>query len=122
MVATYLGSSDFKHSASAKRTVTIDTATTTTSLELSVAQVTYGHEQVEQLSVSVSPEYPGTAPTGTVTVSGANCQIRLSSGKGSCTVPAHYFRTGHHLMNATYNGSRNFRRSVSAIQTIAVVR
>ena len=122
MVATYLGSSDFKHSASAKRTVTIDTATTTTSLELSVAQVTYGHEQVEQLSVSVFAQYPGTTPTGTVTVSGANCQIRLSLGKGSCTVPAHYFRTGHHLMNATYNGSRNFRRSVSATQTIAVVK
>ena len=122
MVATYLGSSDFKHSASAKRNVTIDTATTTTSLKLFVAQVTYGHEQVEQLSVSVSPQYPGTTPTGTVTVSGANCQIRLSSGKGSCTVPAHYFRTGHRLMNATYNGSRDFRRSVSATQTIAVVK
>ena len=122
MVATYLGSSDFKHSASAKRTVTIDTATTTTSLELSVAQVTYGHEQVEQLSVSVFPQYSGTTPTGTVTISGADCRVRLSSGKGSCMVPAHHFRTGHHLMNATYNGSRNFRRSVSAIQTIAVVR
>jgi hypothetical protein len=122
MVATYLGSSDFKHSASAKRTVTIDTATTTTSLELSVAQVTYGHEQVEQLSVSVFPQYSGTTPTGTVTITGADCRVRLSSGKGSCMVPAHHFRTGHHLMNATYNGSRNFRRSVSAIQTIAVVR
>jgi hypothetical protein len=122
MVATYNGSSSFKHSASAKRIITIAAATTTTSLELSATQVTYGHEQVEQLSVSVFPQYPGTTPTGTVTISGANCRVRLSSGKGSCTVPAHHFRTGHHLMNATYNGSRNFRRSVSAIQTIAVVR
>jgi hypothetical protein len=64
------------------------TATTTTSLELSAAQVTYGDEQVEQLSVSVSPQYAGTTPTGTVTISGANCQITLSSGKGSCTLPA----------------------------------
>jgi hypothetical protein len=122
MVATYLGSSDFKHSASAKKTITIDTATTTTSLELSTTQVTYGHEQVEQLSVSVSPQYPGTTPTGIVTITGANCQVRLSSGKGSCTLPATYFRTGNHLMAATYNGSHNFRRSVSATQTIAVVK
>jgi hypothetical protein len=122
MVATYLGSSDFKHSASAKKTITIDTATTTTSLELSTTRVTYGDEQVEQLSVSVSPQYPGTTPTGTVTITGANCQVRLSSGKGSCTLPATYFRTGNHLMAATYNGSHNFRRSVSATQTIAVVK
>src|ERR1019366_3536195 len=51
------------------------TATTTTSLELSARRVTYGDEQVEQLSVSVSPQYPGATPTGTVMISGANCQI-----------------------------------------------
>ncbi len=122
MVATYLGSSDFKHSASAKKTITIDTATTTTSLELSATQVTYGHEQVEQLSVSVSPQYPGKTPTGTVTITGANCQITLSEGRGSSALPATYFRTGNHLMAATYNGSHNFRRSVSAMKTIAVVK
>jgi hypothetical protein len=122
MVATYNGSSDFKHSASLKRTVTIDTATTTTSLELSVAQVTYGHEQVEQLSVSVSPEYPGTTPTGTVTISGANCRIGLSSGNGSCRLSPTQFRTGNRQIVATYNGNHNFRRSASAKQTIAVVR
>jgi hypothetical protein len=122
MVATYNGSSSFKHSASAKRTVTIDTATTTTSLELSVAQVTYGHEQVEQLSVSVSPEYSGTRPTGTVTISGANCRIGLSSGHGSCRLSPTQFGTGNRQMVATYNGNHNFRRSASAKQTIAVVR
>jgi hypothetical protein len=122
MVATYNGSSAFKRSASAKRTVTIDTATTTTSLELSVAQVTYGHEQVEQLSVSVSPQYPGIRPTGTVTISGANCQIGLSSGKGSCRLSPTQFGTGNRQMVATYNGNQNFRRSASAKQTISVVR
>ena len=59
MVATYLGSSDFKRSASEKKTITIDTATTTTSLELSAGQVSYRDEQVEQLSVSCLSAVPG---------------------------------------------------------------
>src|ERR1019366_7155823 len=44
------------------------TTSTTTSLELSAREVTYGDEQVEQLSVSVSPQHSGTTPTGTVTI------------------------------------------------------
>jgi hypothetical protein len=84
--------------------------------------VTYRDEQVEQLSVSVSPEYPGTTPTGTVTISGANCRIGLSSGNGSCRLSPAQFGTGNRQMVATYNGSHNFRRSASVKQTIAVVR
>jgi hypothetical protein len=122
MVATYNGSSNFRRSASAKETITIAAATTTTNLELSATKVTYGDEQVEQLSVSVSPQYPGIRPTGTVTVSGANCQIGLSSGKGSCRLSPTQFGTGSRQMIATYNGNQNFRRSASAKQTIAVVK
>jgi hypothetical protein len=122
MVATYNGSSNFRRSASAKITLAVTTETTTTSLKLSAAQVTYGDEQAEQLSVSVSPQYAGTMPTGTVTISGANCQITLSSGKGSCTLPATYFNAGNRKMVATYLGSSNFRHSASAKVTIAVVK
>jgi hypothetical protein len=122
MVATYNGSSAFKRSASAKETITIATATTTTKLKLSTLRVTYRDEQVEQLSVSVSPEYPGTTPTGTVTISGANCQIGLSSGQGSCRLSPTQFGTGNRQMVATYNGNQNFRRSASTKQTISVVR
>ena len=85
------------------------TTSTTTSLELSARKVTYGDEQVEQLSVSVSPQHSGTTPTGTVTISGANCQITLSSGKGSCTLPATYFSAGNRQMVATYNGSSSLQ-------------
>jgi hypothetical protein len=98
------------------------TTSTTTSLELSAREVTYGDEQVEQLSVSVSPQYPGIRPTGTVTISGANCQIGLSSGKGSCRLSPTQFGTGNRQMVATYNGNQNFRRSASTKQTISVVR
>ena len=122
MVATYNGSSSFKRSASGKETITIAAATTTTSLKLSATKVTYRDEQVEQLSVSVSPQYPGIRPTGTVTISGANCQIGLSSGKGSCRLSPTQFGTGNRQMVATYNGNQNFRRSASTKQTISVVR
>jgi hypothetical protein len=122
MVATYNGSSAFKRSASGKETITIAAATTTTSLKLSATKVTYRDEQVEQLSVSISPEYPGIMPTGTVTISGANCQIGLSSGKGSCRLSPTQFGTGNRQMVATYNGNQNFRRSASTKQTISVVR
>ena len=122
MVATYNGSSAFKRSASGKETITIAAATTTTSLKLSATKVTYRDEQVEQLSVSVSPQYPGIRPTGTVTISGANCQIGLSSGKGSCRLSPTQFGTGNRQMVATYNGNQNFRRSASTKQTISVVR
>jgi hypothetical protein len=122
MVATYNGSSSFRRSASAKETIAIATATTTTKLKLSTTRVTYRDEQVEQLSVSVSPEYPGTRPTGTVTISGANCQIGLSSGTGSCRLLPTQFGTGNRQMVATYNGNQNFRRSASTKQTISVVR
>jgi hypothetical protein len=122
MVATYNGSSSFKRSASGKETITIAAATTTTSLKLSATKVTYRDEQVEQLSVSVSPQYAGIRPTGTVTISGANCQIGLSSGKGSCRLSPTQFGTGNRQMVATYNGNQNFRRSASTKQTISVVR
>ena len=122
MVATYNGSSAFKRSASGKETITIAAATTTTSLKLSATKVTYRDEQVEQLPVSISPEYPGIMPTGTVTISGANCQIGLSSGKGSCRLSPTQFGTGNRQMVATYNGNQNFRRSASTKQTISVVR
>ena len=82
------------------------TTSTTTSLELSAREVTYGDEQVEQLSVSVSPQHSGTTPTGTVTISGANCQITLSSGKGSCTLPVTYFNAGNRQMVATTTAVR----------------
>src|SRR5208283_2486217 len=44
-------------------TYTVVAPTTTTSLNVSPSRVTYGHEQVEHLSVTVSPRFPGSMPT-----------------------------------------------------------
>jgi predicted RNA-binding protein with TRAM domain len=120
MVATYNGSSNFKHSASAKEFLTVATATTTTTLKLSAKSVTYGHEQRERLFVTVSPQYPGATPTGRVAISGANCLITLSSGRGSCTLSATHFKTGNRAMVATYNGNSNFKHSASAKEIVTI--
>ena len=89
LAASYGGDSDFAPSSDAVGTaVTVFKASSSTGLRLSTAKVTYGHEQAERLSVSVTPEFAGT-PTGRVAVTRGKttlCEITLSSGKGSCTL------------------------------------
>jgi hypothetical protein len=102
--------------------VSFPKAATKTTLALSVAKVTYGHEQVEHVSVTVARQSSGTTPTGTVTISGTLCRIKLASGKGSCTLSAKRFSVGSHSIVATYSGSAEYVGSASAKKTLTVVR
>jgi hypothetical protein len=123
VLATYGGSTNFYGSASAKRTFMIATAISKATLQLSAPKVTYGDEQVEHLSVAVSPQYPGTTPTGTVTVkasTGTLCVIKLSSGEGSCRLTPKKLKVRTYQIFATYGGSTNFKDSTSARGTLTV--
>jgi hypothetical protein len=120
--ATYSGSTGFGASSSAMEVLAVNKSATRTTLRLSVTKVLYGHEQVEHLSVTVSPEYPATTPTGTVTITGANCRVTLSSGQGSCSLSATKFHAGNRQLVATYNGNAKFKRSASVKKTLAVVK
>ena len=71
--------------------------------------------------MTVSPEYSATTPTGTVTITGANCRVTLSSGKASCSLSATRFRSGNRQLVATYDGNAKFKRSASVKKTLAVV-
>jgi hypothetical protein len=125
LVATYGGSADFKGSTSAKKTLTVAKATSSTALKLSETKVTYGHEQVLSLSVTVSPQYSGTTPTGTVTVKESTttlCTITLSAAKGSCTPSANKLPVGVYSLVAAYGGSTNFDTSTSAKETLTVAK
>ncbi|MGD0743411.1 MAG: InlB B-repeat-containing protein [Acidimicrobiales bacterium] len=105
--------------------LTVAKATTRTALKLSARKVTYGHEQTEHLSVRVLPQYSGSTPTGTVRVKQSSttlCVIKLSSGKGSCTLSAKKLKVGTYHLVATYGGSTNFKGSRSAEETLRVVR
>ena len=83
---TATGRGSNKQTLTLTTTVTVKSATMT-ALKLSPLQVTYGNEQVELMSVEVSPEFPAPTPTGKVTISEGKstlCVLTLLSGKGSC--------------------------------------
>ena len=125
LVATYAGSTHFDGSASVKETLTVARATTRTALKPFATKVTYGHEQAEVVSVTVSPQYSGTTPTGRVTITEPGttlCVITLSSGKGSCRLSAKRLKAGAYRLVATYGGSKDFDRSASAKETLTVVK
>jgi hypothetical protein len=120
---TYGGSSDFNSSAPALQSLTVAKASTSSTLELATSKVTYGDEQAERLSVTVSPEFAGT-PTGKITVeeNGSTlCSIRVSSAKGSCTLSPTKFRPGDYNFAASYGGDPNFDASGDSSGTVVSV-
>ena len=123
LTATYNGSATFTPSASAASTLTVYQATTTTSLTLSQAAVSYGNEQTVRASVTVTSPY-GT-PDGTVTLTAVpptDCTITLASGTGTCTLPAAYLPAGPWQVTASYAGTGNFIPSTSAPSTLTVTQ
>jgi hypothetical protein len=106
--------------------ITYTVGASTTTLKLSTTTVTYGHEQVAHLSVTVSPKHPGLMPTGRVTIgeSGTSlCVITLSSGKGSCTLSTKRLNnTGIYHLSASYSGSTDISGSASGNQTLIVAK
>lgn len=124
LVARYGGSSTFGPSSSPSARLTVQRATSTTGLTLSAKRVTYGDEQTEHLTVTVSPQFAGSVPTGTVTVTQSAttlCKIKLSSSTGSCTLSAKRLRAGVYHLVATYAGSAEFESSASHERKLTVV-
>jgi hypothetical protein len=123
LTASYGGSADFNASASAAGTLTVSKASSKTALSLSTTRVTYGHEQAEHVSVTVTSS--GVTPGGTVTVKSGSttvCTITLRSGKGSCTLSAKKLPAGNRTLVATYSGSSDVTGSASAKKTLTVVK
>src|ERR1019366_1877420 len=109
-------------SVSAPVKLVVTKETSKTALRLSKTVVTYGDEQVEDLSVTVAPEYPGTA-TGTVTIRTGTkvvCSISLSGGKGSCHLTPKELAAGSHALVATYSGSADVSGSLSPSKSLGV--
>jgi hypothetical protein len=96
------------------------TASTVT-LAASAPTVTYGAEQSETLTATVSAA-AGGAPTGTVTVADgtlAACTITLTDGTGGCMLTATALPVGTDQLTAYYNGDANYA-PVSSTATITV--
>jgi hypothetical protein len=82
-----------------------------------------GDEEGEHISVSVSPQFAGYTPTGTVTVTASGesiCVISLSSGGGSCGMSPSRLPVGVYTITATYNSNSDFNGSTSAGQVLTV--
>jgi hypothetical protein len=105
---------------------------TSSVLALSGAKVTYGDEQAERVSVTVSAETSAT-PSGTVTVNSGTTvvcgNIELSAGQASCTVAATKLPAGTWHLTASYSGSTyldssspGLAPSTSAAQTLTVAK
>jgi hypothetical protein len=86
--ATGLGAN--KQTLTLTTTVTVKSAATKAVLKLSAAKVTYGDEQVEPMSVTVSPEFTARRLPGRSRSARAKDNplsvITLLSGKGSCAL------------------------------------
>ena len=122
LTASYGGAPWFASSVSAAKSFTVARATTKTSLALSAAKVTYGRERSERLTVTVAPRYAGSA-SGTVTIKSGRksvCLIRLSSGRGSCTLTARQLKPATYRLIASWPASRDFDASASAAKTLTV--
>ena len=124
VTASYGGGFVFGTSVSKPAGFTVSKAATKTSLTLSAAKVTYGHEQSEKLSVTVTPKYAGT-PAGKVTIKAgrtAVCVITLKSGKGTCTLTARKLPAGTYTLTAAYPGSTDYAGSAAAKKTLTIVK
>jgi hypothetical protein len=108
IVAAYRGNKSILPSVTGA-SLTVVKAPSKTAFNLSATTLTYGREQVENLTVTVSSQYPGSAPTGIVTVRGQSltiCTIALSAGSGSCSLSATELAIGTHQIFATYHGDK----------------
>ena len=119
LVATYAGEE------SAQKLLIVAKATSKTALKLSATKVTYGDEQVEQLSVTVTGQGKGLVPAGTVTIAESStriCSISLTLGKGSCSLSAEQLAVGRYSLVATYAATTDFVGSASTKKTLTVVK
>ena len=123
IVAAYRGNKSFVRSAAAT-SLTVVKAPSNIALKASATTLTYGNEQAETLSVTVSSQYPGSTATGIVTIRGQSlllCTITLSAGSGSCTLSATQLAMGTHQIFATYHGDKALVPSAGG-ESLTVVR
>ena len=75
--------------------------------------------------MTVSPEFAGSTPIGTVTVTtsgGKLCVVKLSKGKGSCMLSRKKLPVGTYSLVANYKGTKNLATSASAPAVLTVVK
>lgn len=120
VTATMAGNTDYNPVSSAPTTITISPAPTRAVLRLSRSAVTFGQEQAERLSVTVTSA--AGVPVGQVTITGTSCRITLVDGQGSCTLAKRELAVSKHpyLLTASYLGGTDFAPSSSGGEHLRV--
>jgi len=121
--ATYVGDAELDSSRSAPIAFSVTEASTKTALVLSKKTVAFDNETAEVFTATVSPEYAGSMPTGTVTVTESTatvCVITLSAATGSCPLSADQLPAGSYELIGTYSGDGNFGGSASPRKALTV--
>lgn len=93
-----------------------------TGLTVSAPKVTYGDEEGEHITVTVSSP-DGGAPTGAVTVtagSGTLCTITLTGAAGTCTLSSTSLPGGSFDLTASYSGDSSYLASQSQATAVSV--
>jgi hypothetical protein len=112
---------DYVNASGLEASVANESLNTSTSLSLSAPSATFGDEQGEQVSVTVTSS-AGT-PTGTVKVLSGTatvCTATLVSGSGTCNLGATSLPAGTAHLTASYSGDPSNRVSTSAAVTVTV--
>jgi hypothetical protein len=97
---------------------------TATRLTLSAANITFGRERAEHITVTVTPR-TGGSPSGRVAVKAGSatvCTVTLARGKGTCTLAAARLRPGKYQLSARYGGDLVYAASTAPGKTLTVTR
>ncbi len=102
----------------------MDQASTTTGLMLSASTVAYGNESTIIFTANVTPQYPGSVPTGTVTVAtsstGSVCTITLPATTCSMGDDTLAPSGAAYSVTASYAGDTNFTVSTSTASSLTI--
>jgi hypothetical protein len=126
LTASFADGPDQLASSTASAQVTVARASTSLAFTLSNADTTYGSEQAEKFTATLTPKYAGNL-TGTITILTGNtvlCRIPLTAGQRvvTCTLSAKQLPVGQFKVIAQYSGSGNYIGATSGWHYLSVVR
>jgi len=135
--ANQAGDADYLTAAQATQRLQGCQGTSKTTLKLSATKVPYGHEQVENLSLTVLPQHSGSAPTGQVTISESgtrfvhdyarvgqgNVHALVQGAQGRYLPPCRHLRRQHELQGLHFGqGDLHRRQAMSWATTTELLR
>jgi hypothetical protein len=125
VTASYGGSTTYDTATSSATTLTVDKETTKTKLATNASSVSYGKEKTLVVTVTVTPQYPGTTVAGTVTITASRVTLckgkALTRGKATCSPAARTtLPKGTYSLIATYSGNADYAASKSSAKSVKV--